>query len=376
MLANDPGTRALDDAFLDVAREYGRGGPGCDEATFEALALDTFAYQIARNAPYARFAASLGFDATHAPRTWRDIPAVPSSAFKDATIATFDASRAELIFHTSGTTAAQSGKHFVERAALYDAALLAGFDRFVLHDGARLRYLNLVPNPRLRPHSSLGYMMGHVSVLRGDGKAGYFLDDDRVDVDGYSSALAAACSEGRPVCLAGTAFAFVALLDELEARGTRFAAPLGSRIMETGGFKGRARVVERDELYARLAAALGVPADRIVAEYGMTELLSQYYDTVASRVSDPRIKGSPPWLRTLVVDAAGRELADGETGTLRHVDLANRSSAVAIDTEDRGYRAGDGIVLLGRAIDAPPRGCSLDAEDLARERVPSLVSRT
>ena len=60
----------------------------------------------------------------------------------------------------------------------------------MLADGARLRYLNLVPNPRCRPHSLLGYMMGDVSVLRGDGAAGYFLDDDRVDAAGFSAALA------------------------------------------------------------------------------------------------------------------------------------------------------------------------------------------
>jgi hypothetical protein len=100
----------------------------------------------------------------------------------------------------------------------------------------------------------------------------------------------------------------------------------------------------------------------------MTELLSHFYDSPGSRADRTRIKVAPPWLRTLVLDSGGREVPDGEAGFLRHVDLGNRSSAVAIDTEDRGYRvrtaAGDGIVLLGRDLDAPPRGCSLDAEDL------------
>jgi hypothetical protein len=158
------------------------------------------------------------------------------------------------------------------------------------------------------------------------------------------------------------------LLDELEAAGRSFDAPEGSRLMETGGFKGRARVVERAELYARLEAALGIPQRAIVAEYGMTELVSQYYDSPESRGSESRVKVAPPWLRTLVVDAAGNELPPGETGLLRHVDLGNRSSAIAVDTEDRGYRSGDGIVLLGRDIDAPARGCSLDSEELLAVR--------
>jgi hypothetical protein len=358
--------RDLDSALLAIVADWARGGIGCDEARFDGLARATYAYQIARNVPYARYAASLGFDAARVPASWREIPAVPASAFKDATLATFAIAGAELEFHTSGTTAALSGKHYVERAALYDATLVAGFDRFMLGDGARLRYLNLVPNPRYRKHSSLGYMMGAVSVLRGDGKAQYFLDGDDVDVDGFCKALDAACNAAQPVCIAGTAFAFVALLDALAAQQKTFAAPAGSRVMETGGFKGRTRVVERDELYALLSGALGIPQRAIVAEYGMTELLSQYYDSHESRTSTTRVKVAPPWLRPLVVDANGREVAAGEIGYVRHVDLANRSSVLAIDTEDRGYASGNGIVLLGRESDAPPRGCSLDAEDLLR----------
>jgi hypothetical protein len=356
--------RELDDALLAIVADWARGGSGCNDALFNERALATYAYQIAHNAPYARYAASLGFDATRVPASWREIPAVPSRAFKDATLATFDVTGAELEFHTSGTTAERSGKHFVERAALYDSTLVAGFDRFMLGDGARLRYLNLVPNPRFRKHSSLGYMMGTVSVLRGDGKAAYFLDGDDVDVAGFTRALDLACKAALPVCIAGTAFAFVALLDALGVAGKRFDVPAGSRVMETGGFKGRTRAVERDELYVGIAETFGVATSSIVAEYGMTELLSQYYDSPESRSAHTRVKVAPPWLRPLVVDANGREVADGETGFLRHVDLANRSSVIAIDTEDRGYRSGAGIVLLGREADAPPRGCSLDAEDL------------
>jgi hypothetical protein len=359
-----PTARALDDALLAIVADWARGGAGCDDALFNEHALATYAYQFETNEPYRRYARSLGFDASRMPQTWREIPAVPSRAFKDATLATFDVTGAELEFHTSGTTAELSGKHYVERAALYDATLVAGFDRFMLADGARLRYLNLVPNPRFRKHSSLGYMMGAVSVLRGDGKAAYFLDGDDVDVAGFVRALDAACKVGQPVCIAGTAFAFVALLDGLAQTQRTFTAPTGSRIMETGGFKGRTRVVERDELYAALSETLGIERHAIVAEYGMTELLSQYYDSQASRALATRVKIAPPWLRPLVVDGDGREVPQGTIGFLRHVDLANRSSVIAIDTEDRGYRSDEGIVLLGREADAPARGCSLDAEDL------------
>jgi len=357
----------LDERFFTIVRAYAATGEGPSDVDFDVLAREMFAYQFACNAPYRAFAISLGITDPHAITSWQAIPAVPASAFKDATLATFDTVRRELEFHTSGTTSAQSGKHWIERAALYDAALLAGFDRFMLPDGRKLRYLQLVPNPRYKPHSSLGYMMGHVAVLRGDGKAAYFLDDESVDVAGFTKALDLAIAQKQAVCIAGTAFALVALLDGLATTGRTFAAPAGSRIMETGGFKGRARVVERAELYASLEAALGIAQHDIVAEYGMTELVSQFYDTPASRTSSQRVKASVPWLRTLVLDTNGDEVAPGEIGFLRHVDLGNRSSVIAIDTEDRGYATPEGIILLGRDIDAPLRGCSLDAEHLASQ---------
>jgi Acyl-protein synthetase, LuxE len=354
-------SQKLDAAFLSEVHAWAHGG-ACgfaDEEIFDRHARALFAYQIERNAPYARFAASRGFDRAHLPASWREMPAVPTAAFKDATLATFDVHAAELAFHTSGTTAARSGKHYAERAALYDAALLAAFDRFMLADRAKVRFLNLVPDPRSKTHSSLGYMMGHVSVLRGDGKASWFLEDAGVRVDAFVKAMQTAITEKQAVCIAGTAFALVALLDGLDERGITFTPPTGSRIMETGGFKGRSRVLSREDLYARLESRLGIAQKAIIAEYGMTELTSQYYDTFVSRSEALRVKAAPPWLRTLVVDTEGREVTPGVTGFLRHIDLGNRSSVLAVQTEDRGYAVTDGIVLLGRESDAPPRGCSL-----------------
>ena len=71
----------------------------------------------------------------------------------------------------AGRRAGRGGRHELPTTRLYDAALLASFDRMLLADGARLRYLNLVPDPRERPHSSLGHMMGVVARERGDGAA-------------------------------------------------------------------------------------------------------------------------------------------------------------------------------------------------------------
>jgi hypothetical protein len=335
-----------------------------DEATFNRLALEIFAYQLQHNAPYAAFARTFGYTPDRLPGSWREIPAVPTAAFKEATLCTFPPEQAGLHFVTSGTTQGTGGHHYLENADLYRASLLAGFDRFLLPDRACLRYLNLVPDPRERSTSSLGYMMQTVSAERGDRRDGWYLHRDLLDLDGFVRDLEAACTDRVAVCIAGTAFAFVALLDALAERGRSFAAPPRSRIMETGGFKGRSRAIERGALYAELAQRLGIPTEAIVAEYGMTELCGQYYDSVVSRSSELRVKAGPPWLRALIVDPNGGEVAPGTIGALRHVDLSNRSSVVAIETEDLAYSCEDGFVLLGREGAAELRGCSLDAEDL------------
>jgi hypothetical protein len=346
------------------------------DAAFLALARDLFAYQIAHVAPYAAFARAAGFSADRPPARIEDIPAVPAAAFKEARLAAFPAHETAVWFETSGTTRGRGGRHEFSTTVLYEAALLASFDRMLLADRARLRYLNLVPDPRERPHSSLGFMLGVVARERGDGADGWYLHGDALDVHGFLRAVADARASGVAVCVATTAFALVALLDALAERGAALALPDGSRIMETGGFKGRSRVVERSALYAETSARLGVPVTSIVAEYGMTELSSQYYDAPDSRAQvEPRVKVAPPWLRSIVVDGDGRPLPAGVVGAVRHIDLANRGSVIAIDTEDLGAlvdastgSAQPGLVLLGREQGAELRGCSLDAETLLARR--------
>lgn len=328
------------------------------------MACDIFAHEFRWNEPYGAYARSLGITADTLPQRHADIPAVPAAAFKEAVLCTAGAEKASTWFETSGTTGA-GGRHYLESPQLYEAALLATFDRQMLADGVRLRYLLLVPDARERPHSSLGFMMDRVATLRGDGCTGRYLRDDMLDIEAFAADCARAVDAAAPVCIATTAFALVAVLDELERTARRFVLPAGSRVMETGGFKGRTRIVERDELYARTAACFGLTISSIVAEYGMTELSSQYYDSAASRGGTARVKTAPPWLRPLVVDTTGRAVAPGIVGAIRHIDCANRSSVVAIETEDLGALTADGLILLGRERGAELRGCSLDAEDLA-----------
>jgi len=355
--------RELDAEILAAINAWTTEGRSLDDAAFNALALRVFAHQLRYNEPYARYCKQPGVTLEAMPASWEGIPGVPAAAFKEAALTTFDPGRAALTFETSGTTRRTPGRHYMESTSLYDAALLASFDGFMLPDGARLQYFNLVPSPHDRPQSSLGYMMARVSSRRGTNHTGWYLRGDNLDVEALLCDLHRAIEVTQPVCIATTAFALVHTLDVMERDGLTLKLPPASRIMETGGFKGRTRIVVRDDLHSRCCGLLGIPRDKIVAEYGMTELTSQYYDVNATT----RVKGGPPWLRARVVGPDRQSLPNGRAGSLLHVDLGNRSSCIAVQTDDLAIRQDDGFVLIGRDREAEPRGCSLDAEEL-RER--------
>lgn len=353
---------ALDAEILGIIAAWADSGVDFD---FGDLAFRIFDHQLRFNEPYARYCKSLGVTSSPQLRRWQDVPPVPAGAFKEAALCTFEPARAALTFETSGTTTGAGGIHYMESTRLYDASLLAGFESALLRDAPDpLRYCMLLPSPEQNPRSSLSYMMDRVAKVFGDQKHSWYVEGDRLETARLIEDVREARKAGTPLCIAGTAFAFVNLLDELARRESQISLslPPGSQMMETGGFKGRARVIERGELYKRLASLFGLPEDRIVGEYGMTELATQYYD---ASLGETRRKNAPPWLRSYAIDRDGQRLPPGVVGALVHVDLANRSSCVAIQTEDLGAVFEDGgLVLVGRERGAELRGCSLDAESL------------
>jgi hypothetical protein len=296
---------------------------------------------------------------------------VPTDAFKAAPLVVGGADAAVAVFRTSGTTqgAERRGMHYFPDLALYDAALREGFRAHLLPDGARLPLISLVPTPADVPDSSLSHMIGAAMDDLAAPGGGWFVDTQGgIDRAGLHAVLRGAERAGTPVLIAGTAFAFVHWLDALRESGARYTLPRGSRLMDTGGFKGRSREVTRGELYGAVADRLGIAPEWCVNEYGMTEMSSQFYDAAAGRgVPDPadRLHAGPPWVRTQATDPETlRPLPHGEVGVLRHVDLANLNSVAAIQTADLGVTHPAGFRILGRATGAEARGCSIAMDDL------------
>jgi hypothetical protein len=360
----------------ELAARFTRGVAAPLEApVFDGLARRVAGYQFEHCAPYRAYCQARGVR-PYAAESWTDVPAVPAAAFKVLDLISHPPGASSAVFRTSGTTAAGTtrGVHHVPDLDLYHGSLLPSFRAHLLPEGGRMPILSLVPSTSAQPDSSLSHMMAVVTERCGAPGSGSFLGPSgALDVGGVVAAATDASKTGTPVLVAGTAFAFVHLIDALDESSTTLTLPEGSRVMETGGFKGRSRELTRSGLYQGIARVLGVTERWIVNEYGMTELLSQFYDGVAgvaAAVEAPgprsgRVHRPPPWMRTRVVDPVSLEpVAEGQPGLLAHLDLANLGSVSAVLTEDLGVREAGGFRLLGRAPGAEPRGCSIAMDDL------------
>lgn len=331
---------------------------------FEKTALEVFAFQYERNSVYRAYCDRQGLTLKTV-RAWQQVPAVPTSAFRDFGITCFPVTEAAAEFHTSGTTKDKPGKHYFPTTALCDAAILPNFAAHLLPDGARLPMFVLTASPDEAPHSSLSHMMGVVMREFGDPDSRFYVTEGKLRIEALVNDLRKTEVEKRPVFLLGTAFAFVHLFDLCGEQKLKLELAAGSRAMETGGFKGRSREMSKRELYALFERVLGIPPTHVVNEYGMTELSSQFYDETMRVGRQSDLKLPPPWTRVLVIDPnTGLEAAPGNRGLLRIFDLANLWSAMCIQTEDIGIAREDGFEIIGRAAGAEVRGCSLTAETL------------
>ena len=344
----------IDRAVLEWISEGALALP--DDARFERLALELFAYQYAHNAPYRRFCASRSADPERV-RGWRAIPAIPAGAFREARLATFPVKQTVRTFRTSGSSSERRGELHLDTLELYEASLLATFSAYVCPEGVSLRFAVLAPPGDELPESSLSHMFSVAIRELGTGASAHYVHRDGWEPDRLLEDLR---SCGEPVALVGTAFALVHLLDRRAEGAGDVVLPEGSRVMETGGFKGRSRELSREELHSAIEKRLAVPRFRILNQYGMCELGSQFYEDSIRTATVSATKRVPPWVRTRVVDPETlEEVPAGETGLLVHYDLANTGSVLAVETADLGRRVDGGFEILGRAPGAGARGCSL-----------------
>ena len=318
--------------------------PDATDAEFEAMALKLFAYQFRNNEPYKRFCLQRGRTPLSV-RRWRDIPAVPITAFKDLTLSCSPPEAAERVFMTSGTTQGVRGRSYHPTLAVYDRSMLVNFRARFMAGRERIRMGILFPDETALPNSSLAHYLALARRDCGAPDSEVFIGGSGLDLDRLLAVLARAEAAGEPYALLGASYSF-----------------------DTGGFKGQSRELAPDEFYDGLAAAFGVPRDACINMYGMTELSTQFYDD--GNATCPPVKSGPHWIRSRVVDPlTGVDLPEGERGVLVHHDLAHFNCVSAILTEDAGEIVPGGFRLFGRVDGEASKGCSVAvAEFLAAAR--------
>lgn len=273
--------------------------------------------------------------------TLEDIPFLPIQFFKTHRVV----SRIQneyLLFESSATTSQVPSKHFVADADLYNHSLLQSFET-AMGSVKDVVILGLLPHYLERENSSLVYMVDFLMKESGRAENGFYLDKEQ---DLYELLLSLEKRQ-QPTILFGVTFA---LLDFAK----KFSADLKyTKIIETGGMKGRGKELTRDAVHDLLKRSLG--DTHIYSEYGMAELLSQSY------YMHDKLFAPPSWKKALV-----RDLYDPYhiqlrgKGALNIIDLANIYSCSFIATDDLGEVEENGhFSVLGRLDASEIRGCNL-----------------
>jgi hypothetical protein len=306
-----------------------------DREPWEDVALAVHRWQFTK-APVIRALTPAGCS------KWQDIPAVPVELYRQLEVGTVMAADAPVSFHTSGTTSGAPGTHRLWDTQLYDEGSVK-WAKACLGSLPR-RVAATLSDPALSPHSSLAHMVG----LWAPDDTTWHVVQGTLDTEALNARVA---TQAGPIFVVTTAFALADWLD-----GAPPGLPPGSRVMVTGGFKGRSREVTETVLYERAQRMLG--AD-VVTEYGMTELSSQLW----GKPGAPYVP--PPWLRVRAINPVTRAVCHvGEPGQLQFFDLANVDSSLGVQTSDYGSVHADGAVtLLGRLPASEVRGCSLTLEN-------------
>lgn len=312
-----------------------------DEKAFRAQALATFKFQAVNCQVYKEYIYHLKIDVNQV-LDIEQIPFLPIGFFKTHSVLSSQ-KPIEITFSSSGTTGMVQSSHHVTDVSLYEQSYLQAFEQFY-GKVSDYCFLALLPSYQQRSGSSLIYMVNDLIEKSTHPQSGYFLYNH----DDLLHTLTDLKNKNQPTVLIGVTYA---LLDFIENFDLHFPELI---VMETGGMKGKRKEMVREELHEQLTRGFGVPA--IHSEYGMTELLSQAYSLGEG------VFQCPGWMKILVRDTNDplTLIAQGKTGGINVIDLANVNSCAFIATQDLGKINSDGnFEVLGRFDNADIRGCNL-----------------
>lgn len=305
-----------------------KGGDG----SFPEIALEVFTHQFSENPPYRNYCESLGKNPDNV-NSWLEIPAIPTDTFKlkDISLRCFPESEVSGFFLTSGTTQEIKGKHEHRSLDLYKASVHGSWREMKLPEIQNPWFFS--PRLTAAPHSSLVQMF------------------EFLDTGGHWLTAGTLPPQNQPAAILGTSLALLKACEEMPTT----TLPEGSWIFETGGSKGLKKSHSPEEVRETLSAHFSIPNSRILNEYSMTELSSQFY-----KWGHEITHKGPPWTAIRILDVeTGSPAPLGKIGYLEILDLANLETVSAIRTQDLAIAHGQReFQLLGRDPAATARGCS------------------
>ena len=313
-----------------------------EEASFDfnAAALEMFRYQSKNNKIYSQYLSLLNKRPEEIKQV-EDIPFLPIELFKKHQIVSGDLGKNFDVFTSSSTSKQGLSKHYVKDIEIYKLSFLKSFEK-VFGNPKNITFRFLLPSYLERSGSSLVWMANE--LLNMSGKGGFYLHN----LNDLALHLKEDQKLKKNVMLFGVSFALLEFAKHFPMELT------GIAIVETGGMKGRAPEITRDELHHQLKKAFKVK--HIASEYGMTELLSQAYALKQGFFN------CPPWMRVLIRDHTDPFASENtqRTGAINIIDLANMDSCCFIATSDLGRMHDDGsFEVLGRLDGSEQRGCNL-----------------
>lgn len=309
-----------------------------NEADFERIALEVFAFQYENCVIYQKYVDLLGkSDVNH----YSEIAFLPIEFFKSQEIISQPKTGIETLFLSSGTGLIGRSKHLVSDISIYEESFSRAY-HLLFGKPTEQVILALLPNYVEQGNSSLVYMVKELIAATKNELSAFLLNDYQEVEKRYKQAI----SSGKEVVIFGVSYA---LLDLAEQKINLSKA----KIIETGGMKGRRKELSKAELHTELCLGLGV--DFVSSEYGMTELLSQAYSLKNG------VFVSPPWMKVLFRDVYDplTLVSSEKSGGINVIDLANINSCSFIQTQDLGRKTPDGFILEGRIDLADIRGCNL-----------------
>lgn len=312
-----------------------------NQKQFEKIALKVFRLQYDSNYVYREFCQLLHVEKQEV-KSLKQIPFLPIQFFKSHNVVSNNNDVQET-FTSSGTTGMVTSKHLVTDVSIYEESYRKGFSQFYgnIED---YTILALLPSYLEREGSSLIYMVNDLIKLTNNPNSGFYLNQ----YEELTKTLIDLDQSGQNAILIGVTYA---LLDLIERQKFQLKNTI---IMETGGMKGKRKEMIREELHEILCNGFGVST--IHSEYGMTELLSQAY-SLGNGVFE-----CPPWMQILIreTEDALNYVANGKTGGINVIDLANINSCSFIATQDLGKKnPNNSFEVLGRFDNSDIRGCNL-----------------